>query len=183
MKPLSWSFTAKIPYGENSVRQNFYTAKIPHGENSLQRKIFTAKFPYGKNSVRRKINVAKNPTAKIPTAKIPAMYKNKVNSKMFLMYLPSQHLNYSFFDSTPTFSGNSMWNHAHSHMQYCAIFFPLPEFHLNMRIESRNHRLIDSHTMTTQTQLWFPQRWITSISVTHNKIPVSFNQVFTSLHT
>ena len=62
--------------GENSVRRKFRTAKLPYGENSVRqnsvrRKVLTAKAPYGKNSILRKIHTAKNPTEKIPTAKNP----------------------------------------------------------------------------------------------------------------
>ena len=50
IKPLDWGITAKIPYGENSVRWKFHTAKIPYGEYSIRRKILTAKNLYGEKS-------------------------------------------------------------------------------------------------------------------------------------
>ena len=55
------SFSAKIPFGENS-----------DGENSVRRNFRSAKFPFGENSVRREFRSAKIPSAKIPSAKIPS---------------------------------------------------------------------------------------------------------------
>ena len=36
--------TAKIPFGEKSVRRNFRSAKIPFGENSVRQKFLRRKF-------------------------------------------------------------------------------------------------------------------------------------------
>ena len=89
--------TAKIPYGENSVRRKFHTTKIPYVEYSVQQKFRTTKSPYGEKSycensygknsygeksIWRKFRTLNNPysenfvrrkvhTANSPTAKTP----------------------------------------------------------------------------------------------------------------
>ena len=76
-------------YDKNSVQREFCTAKIPYGENSVRQKLRTTKNPYGEfferqNFIRRKIQTAKNPTADIPTAKIPA----RIMTQLFLTTTP-----------------------------------------------------------------------------------------------
>ena len=48
-----------------------YSAKFPYGEISTRRKFPATNIPGGEYYQRRKFTVVKNPTAKIPAAKIP----------------------------------------------------------------------------------------------------------------
>ena len=66
------NFTAKIPYGENSLRRNFPTAKIPYGKKFARRKLHIAKNPTVKNLT------AKNLSAKIPSAQMDIFSPTKI---------------------------------------------------------------------------------------------------------
>ena len=72
-KHLHWLkniIRSKLVQVQKCIRQNFHTAKLPYGElilrqNFPRRKFLTAKFPNGE------FPTAKFPTAKLPTAKFP----------------------------------------------------------------------------------------------------------------